>query len=84
MAFLPEHVNPILLTLGAMAIAARLDRRRWWLVGVPAVLGLVTGFLVDVTGASVRAVPVMPFVVEVATIVTLGGLAYRRHVEPTP
>jgi len=78
--FLPEHVSPILLTIAALGIAAVVDRRRWWLVGVPALLGLTFGFVVDLTGASVHDVPSLPFVVEVATIAALGRLAFRRHV----
>lgn len=84
MGFLPEHANPVLITLAALGMAALVDRRRWWLVAVPALIGLTVGFVVDVTGASVHDVPLVPFVVEVATIATLAGLAFRRHIEPTP
>lgn len=78
MSFLPEHVNPVLLVLSAMGVAALLDRRRWWLVGVPALIGLAIGLMIDVAGASIHAVPLVPFLVEVATLATLCGIATTR------
>ena len=78
MAFLPEHLSPILLALGAMGVASLLDRRRWWLVGVPAVLGLTAGLVLDAVGASLHDVPLVPFVVEIATVATLGGVVLSR------
>ena len=78
MAFLPEHINSIALTLAAMGLAAFLDRRRCWLVGLPALIGLTIGFVLDTAGASWRDVPLVPFVVEVATVAMLSGVALSR------
>lgn len=75
---LPEHVNPIVLTLAAMGFAAFLDRRRWWLVGLPALIGLTTGFVLDTVGVSFNDVPLGPFAVEVATVAILAGVALSR------
>lgn len=83
MGFLPEHVSPILLTLAALGLAAFADCRRWWLVAVPTLLGLATGFLVDATGASVHDIPLVPFLVEVATIASVGVLLLRSRIEST-
>ena len=79
MSFLPEHINPIALTLATMGLAAFLDRRRAWLVGLPALIGITIGFVLDTVGASLRVVPLVPFVVEVATVAMLGGVALSRR-----
>jgi hypothetical protein len=81
--FLPEHVNPVLLMLAAMGVAALLDRRRWWLVSIPALIGLTSGFVLDVVGVSVHDVPLVPFVVEVATVATLCWIALSRPAAST-
>jgi hypothetical protein len=77
-SFLPEHVSPIVLALAAMGVAALLDRGRWWLAGVPALLGLATGFVLDTVGATVHDVPLVPFMVEIATVGMVCGIAVRR------
>jgi hypothetical protein len=82
-SFLPEHLNPIVLTLAALGVAALLDRRRCWLVGLPALIGLTTGFVLDTVGASVHDVPLVPFVIEIATVVTLCGIAFSRPATST-
>jgi hypothetical protein len=82
-SFLPEHVSPIVLTLAALGVAVRLDRRRCWLVGLPALIGLTTGLVLDTVGASVHDVPLVPFVVEIATVTTLCGIALSRPAAST-
>jgi len=83
MRFLPDHVSPVLLALVAMGVAGRLGLGRWWLVGVPALLGVTAGFVVEITGASVHEIPLVPFVVEIATIATVCGLALPRPAAST-
>jgi hypothetical protein len=69
----------VLLTLVAMGVAAFLGLGRWWLIGIPALFGLTTGFVADAAGASVNDVPLVPFVVEIATIATFSGLLAGRR-----
>jgi hypothetical protein len=80
--FLPEHLNPVFLALAAMGVAALLDRRRWWLTSIPALIGLTSGFVLDTAGASVHDVPLVPFMVEIATVVTVGWIALTRPAAP--
>lgn len=83
MGFLPEHVNPVLVTFAAMGFAATVNTRRWWLVGVPALIGLAIGVAADVANLSVHLIPLVPFVVEIATVATFGWLVLGRRTAAT-
>jgi hypothetical protein len=77
--FLPEHVSPLVLAIAAMGLASFVDHRRWWLPATPALTGLALGFVLDTVGAKVHDVPLVPFVVEIATLAILCGIVLTRE-----